>query len=343
LTCFLGTPAIRSGPAIRLLARSLSEKCSATWSMPTTAEAWEQWLQALRQHLTARLGGIDDSEPRGALTGPDQASDRGERHLLEPEAGIVTPATVFRPAPEPRRSVVYVCDDGKLSGLCPELTHRLLKEGSLVLAIDPRGIGETRPVPPPRQTVATLDGKLEHRPTQPGDTLEFEVATDCLMLGRSLFGQQLGDLLYAVRYAQRLTPGAPVAVVGSGPIASLLAVYAGALCHTISGVLADHLLPSYRLLVEEDAQIFPITAYIFGILRTADIPHVAAAIAPRRLIVTRPIDARLEELEVDQAADLLSWTTRAYQRLGAPAPTISRSSPRESVSELFAPSRSDRP
>jgi hypothetical protein len=338
LTCFLGTPTIRSGPAIRLLARSLSEEHPDTWPMSTDGAAWDQWLQTLRQQLAARLGGIGGSETRGGPEGSGEREDRGERHILQPDESIVTPAVVFRPAQEPRFSVVYVCDEGKLGGPGPELLSRMLEEGSLVLAVDPRGIGETIPVPPPRQTVATLDGKLEHRPTQLGDTLEFEVATDCLMLGRPLFGQQLGDLLHAVRYAQRLAAGAPVAVVGSGPIASLLAVYAGALCDAISGVLADRLLPSYRLLVEEDAQLFPITAYIFGILRTADIPQAAAAIAPRCLIVTRPIGARLEELEVGVTGGFLNWTTRVYQRFGAVGPAISNFTPQQYVTELLAAS-----
>jgi hypothetical protein len=176
---------------------------------------------------------------------------------------------------------------------------------------------------------------LEHRPTQPGDTLEFEAATDCLMLGRPLFGQQVGDVLHAVRYAARLAGGAPVTVVGSGAIASLLAVYAGALSDTVAGVLADRLLPSYRLLVEEDAQLFPITGYVFGILRTADIPQVAAALAPRPLIVTRPIGARLEDLAVEVAGDLLYATTRAYRWFGGPSPAISRATPQQIVGELL--------
>jgi hypothetical protein len=343
LRCFIGTPAIRSGPAIRLLAHALSEKHHAAWAKPTDAQAWESWLLTLRRGLIARLDGIDGCEARAIPVGHVEPGGPRERHLLEPEAGIVTPSVVFRGASQPRGIVVYVCDEGKLSGPGPDLVSRMLEEDNLILVVDPRGLGETVPLPPPRQTVATLEGTLEYRATRPDDTLEFEVATDCLMLGRALFGQQLGDLLHAVRYAQGLASEAPVVVVGSGPIASLLAVYAGALCDAISGVLADRLLPSYHLLIEEDAQLFPITAYVFGILGTADIPQVAAALAPRRLIVTRPTGARLEALEVDAAGDLLSWTTRAFRLLGAPVPAISLSAPIDHVTELLAAGRTDQP
>jgi hypothetical protein len=324
LKCFPGTPAIRSWPAIRSLARSLSKMLPPGPALPTNESAWRRWVAALRQDLGECLGGgLAIEIARGGPESGRELVDGIERHLLQPEEGIVTPAWVGRPAvAAPAKVVVYLADEGKVGGLGPDFLAALVESGALALAVDPRGIGETTPLPPPVQTVATLDGKLVYRNTEESDTLEFEAATDALMLGRSLFGQQLADLIHAVRYAGQLAPGTPIMVVGSGPICSLLALFAGALDDGVSAIVVDRLLPSYHLLVEEDEQVFPITAYVFGILRTADVPQIATALAPRRLVVTRPIGARLQEMEAAEARDLLRWTISAYRQRGAAEPTV---------------------
>ena len=246
-----------------------------------------------------------------------------ERHIVEPEPGIALPAFVLRPSgSESGRTVVYCCDEGKLAGLGVAFLSEVTLRGGLALAFDPRGFGETTPTPPPTQTVATLDGKLIYRPTGEGDTLEFEAATNTLMLGRSLFGQQVSDVISAVRYARQLTPQSSIHVVGSGPLAALLALYAGALCDEVSSVVAERLLPTYHLLVEEDAQVFPITAYVFDVLRVTDVPQIAALLAPRRLIIPRPIGACLQPIPIDQARQFLAWTMAAYELRGGAPPAV---------------------
>lgn len=323
LKCFLGTASIRSYPAIRALARSYSRNMIQEPDLPKDGVGWEQWKAALRQEVIDCLGGLAPGEASGRAEGRSDSQTGLERHLIEPEPGLVISAFVAWPANrDPNRIMVYLNDAGKLSGYGPELFSTVANSGGLVMAIDPRGIGETAPLPPARQTVATLDGKLEYRNTQEGETLEFEAATDSLMLGRPLFGQQLSDLLKGVEYARQLAPKAPVVVVGSGPISSLLALYGGALSKRVVGVLADSLLPSYRLLIEEDERLFPITAFVFGILRVADIPQVAGAIAPWPLLVTRPIGARLQDLDLAEANDLLAWANLGYRRRGVTPPVI---------------------
>jgi hypothetical protein len=334
LKCFPGTPAIRSWPAIRALARDYHQIVVREPELPDTAAGWASWRAGLRQKLAECLGGLVLGEAAARIEGRSGGPEGFERHLLEPEPGIVTPAFVARPAGPVKATVVYLCDQGKLAGPGPDLLPAVVEEGGLVLAIDPRGLGETSPVPPPRQTVATLDGKLEYRATEPEDTLEFEAATDALMLGRSLFGQQLSDLLNGIDYAARLAPAAPLVVAGSGPIASLLALYAGALSERAGGVLADGLLPSYRLLIEEDEQVFPVTAYVFGILRVADVAQVAGTIAPRPLVISRPSGARLQALEPAEASRLLQWAISAYRQQGAPAPAVLPSLPAQALLEL---------
>ena len=342
LKCFLGTPSIRSWPAIRLLARSLGKALSQkTPALPDSEAAWERWAAAMRWALTDALGGgLDSADARGSVESREEARDGAERHLLEPEPGIVNPAFVVRPADaSPAVAVIYFCDEGKLAGPGVDLLSAAIEGGAMEVAIDPRGIGETTPLPPPIQTVATLDGKLEYKESREGETLEFEAATDSLMLGRPLFGQQVADVLHAVRYVRGLVPHLPVILVGSGPICSLLALYAGALSADVAGVLADRLLPSYHLLVEEDQEVFPITPYVFGILRVADVPQVAALLAPRPLVITRSLGARLQEMTTAEASEYLRWTISAYRQRGAPLPTVLGSVSGQVLANLIAPTR----
>ena len=127
--------------------------------------------------------------------------------------------------------------------------------------------------------------------------------------------------------------------MGSGPICSLLALYAGALSADVAGVLADRLLPSYHLLVEEDQEVFPITPYVFGILRVADVPQVAALLAPRPLVITRSLGARLQEMTTAEASEYLRWTISAYRQRGAPLPTVLGSVSGQVLANLIAPTR----
>ena len=321
LKCFPGTPSIRSYPAIRALVRTYSR--TMVYEPDLTTINWGSWKAALRQKVVDCLGGLAGTTVSGRIESRSDGRPSLERHLIEPEAGMVVPAFVARPENgEPNRIVIYLSDEGKLSGFGPELLSIVADSGGLAMAVDPRGMGETTPLPPPRQTVATLDGKLDYRETQAGDTLEFEAATDALMLGRSLFGQQVSDLLQSIHYARQLTPQAPVVVVGSGPICSLLALYAGLLSDHVAAVLADRLLPSYKLLVEDEERVFPITAFVFGMLRLADIAQLAGAILPRPLLFTRPIGARLQAIDPAAAGRHLNWATAAYQHHGVAIPTV---------------------
>lgn len=333
LKCFPGTPSIRSYPAIRALARTYSR--TMIHAPDLAAINWESWQAALRRKVVDCLGGLAGTEVSGRVESHSDGRPGLERHLIEPEAGMVVPAFVARPENrQPNRIVIYLSDEGKLSGFGPELLSIVASNGGLAIAIDPRGMGETAPLPPPRQTVATLDGKLDYRETQAGDTLEFEAATDALMLGRSLFGQQVSDLLQSIDYARQLAPQAAVAVVGSGPICGLLALYAGALSDHVAAVAADRLLPSYKLLVGEEKRIFPITAFVFGILRVADIPQLAGAILPRPLLVTRPIGALLQAIGPAEAAHHLNWASAAYQQHGVAVPIVLESAAARTMADF---------
>ena len=74
-------------------------------------------------------------------------------------------------------------------------------------AVEPRGSGETAPRGDQHDV---LSRRLTHIPRgllTGTAQLEFEVALDCLMLGRSLLGQQLQDVHAAIGYVRTTRTG----------------------------------------------------------------------------------------------------------------------------------------
>ncbi len=302
MKCFLGASSISSGPALRLFSRTMEEQLRLRREFATDSKL--TLLSRLKNCLGVQTP-VDQMAVMDTIQSSIDLDDvHLQRHLLHPEPGILMPAFTLC-GTTPQRLIVYACDEGKLAEHSHTLFSIAPQMQAAVLAVDPRGIGETTPLPSRPMTFSTLDGKIAEFPFTPGFTLEYESATDALMLGRSLLGQQVSDLLYAVRYAQLLFPGVPTMLAGSGPRMALAALFAAALEDTIATIWVDRLLPSYRLLVEEDDQVFPITAYVFGILKISDIPAVVEMIAPRELLITQSIDARLQPLEVGEARRIL--------------------------------------
>ena len=70
-----------------------------------------------------------------------------EKLVYETELGIIVPAVLFVPRTSESRkpAVVYVNDKGKSAGASDGTIDQLAKRGFVVLAMDMRGCGETRP------------------------------------------------------------------------------------------------------------------------------------------------------------------------------------------------------
>jgi hypothetical protein len=307
LKCFLGTSSIGSGPALRMLSRAYAKALQST-------RLNDQPSYLLRHKLAECLGftlqKIDEPTINGVHAKTIVDNTEIEYRNLSRGSDLITPAFILRRSErQSKQAVIYACDEGKLDGPGPCLLEPVLDSGGMVVFVDLRGIGETAPLPSNPLTLATLDGKIDEYLPPPGFTLEFEAATDSLMLGQSLLGQQVQDLLNTVSFVRNLEPGISIAVAGSGPRMALAALFTAALDESISACWVDRLLPSYNLLVEEDEQVFPITAYLFGILKVADIPQIIRLIGPRPLTITCPIGARLQPLDLIEARNLLQIQT----------------------------------
>ncbi|HSB14464.1 MAG TPA: alpha/beta hydrolase family protein [Bryobacteraceae bacterium] len=228
------------------------------------------------------------------------------------EPGIYIPTWVFVPNAKNGRlpATLYLHEEGKETdgaefGLLEELT----RAGHLVVAVDVRGIGETEPPHPPGDRY----GPFAH-------LFDAETAMSYMAwyMDESLFGMRVRDVMRSVDYAlsrQDVAPGG-LRVVGKG-MGALWALYAAALDTRITSVLAEGGLDSYRSLARVDRYTHSANVFIRDVLLHFDLPHVAAAMAGRNLVLISPTGPMKNPVPMASAHRTYEWTAAAYKNAGA--------------------------
>ncbi len=186
------------------------------------------------------------------------------------EEGVPVPALLFRPLPEPSLplpAVVYTSPAGK--GRAPELraVHEAVRAGTIVLAIDYRGQGETA------GTRVSASGGTEG---------ELAAVERGIMLHRPLFAGRVWDVLRGVEYlASRPDVDAGAVYVWGEADASLLALHAAALEERVAGAVCLGLPESYRAPAGEAGVKLEPWLVVPGLLAVADVADLRDLVAPR--------------------------------------------------------------
>ena len=290
----------------------------------------------LRDALRGSLGAIDPEPSWSSRTvwSRTRGSAVIEAAELHVESGIDVPLLFIRPAEGSGRRpvVVAVAQGGKRDFLLNRAgeIERLLQSGTAVCLPDVRGTGETSPDP------------------QRGDeSAHTDLAETEAALGSSLVGARLKDVLTVVAYVR----GRPdvdagrVAVWGdsfapvnppelvldelqyeAGPViqrqaepaGALLAMLAGLYDERIRAVAANGGLASFASVLDNAFTYVPMDSMIPGLLKQADIPDIAAALAPRPLLVTNAVDGRNRALSPETPArSVVEWLVTALNKPAA--------------------------
>ena len=186
---------------------------------------------------------------------------RIEQLLLKPEDGIVLPALAFLPdKPKPGRVTVYVHQQGKAADAAPGgPIEALVREGSVVLAVDLCGTGQTQPSHPEWQDVFTA-----------------------YLLGRSYLGVRAENILVAASYAQGLVKdaaGVDLVAVGDAGIPALHA--AAVEPNGFRSVKLAGTLRSWSGVVSDPRTQVPQAQVVFGALLVYDLPDLAASLGAK--------------------------------------------------------------
>ena len=226
------------------------------------------------------------------------------------EPGIYIPAWVFLPERPVQSAALYITDTGKESdGVEFGLYERLTRQGTLIVAADVRGMGETRP---------------PHMP--PGQGREFghlfdtetAMAYMCWYMDQSLFGMRVQDVIRSVDYAlSRPDVRADnLRVIGRGA-GALWVLYAAALDTRITDAVCERGLVTYRSLAQVDRYQHNAGIFIRDVLKHFDLPQVAAAVADRKLTLVAPVDPMKRAVPLRVAEAAYEVAMQAYRKAGA--------------------------
>lgn len=220
----------------------------------------------------------------------ERGGRRIEKVILQTEAGIRAPGLVFLPKQVGKRpAVLYLDDRGKSEEAGPGgVLEELAGRGFVALAVDLRGVGETAPEDPA--------GRPAQRPHERVYRDFFfnpqaNLARAAMNLGRPLLSMRVQDALVALGYlaSRPDVDVSDVQVMGRGE-GGVIGIFVAALDGRVRQTVAHRSLVDFRTLVENRYYAQPASLFVLGILRHFDLPQVAAAVGPRRILLINSVD-----------------------------------------------------
>jgi hypothetical protein len=310
-------------PMHRIAREMAAEDLNAARKRRSTIGA-EAQVEQLRKELAAKLGEISPNPGPDAVVRERSSLSGAEVQAvtLTVEDGISVPLLLLLPKEQRTEAVaVGVAQGGKerfLANRAEEIA-RLLQQGVAVCLPDVRATGETSPSPERRDNGAH-QGLAQ---------LEFD-------LGRSLLGSQLRDLRTVLAYLRSRTDlglkkialwgdsfvpanpqhlyldeveahSGPQIQYQAEPLGAHLALLAALYEKDVHAVVARGGLDAYLSMLDSPFTYVPIDVVVLGILKTADISDIAAALSPRplrleRLVTGRNVLAATGDVEKDFAS-----------------------------------------
>jgi hypothetical protein len=223
----------------------------------------------------AQLAGIRPlaslAEPKARRCGTlERSGYRIEKWILEPADGIPLPALAFVPAHADGLSYLTLHEAGKQTDASPGgPIETLVRQGHLVLALDPRGVGETE-ARHRREWYRQLFGP---------NGCEFFMA---YLLGQPLVGMQAEDILVAARFLAHYD-GHPrrVHLAATGRI-GVAALHAAAVePDAFASVRLQNTLRTWGDLVGQPTRPDYLPTLVHGALKVYDLPDLARSLGAK--------------------------------------------------------------
>jgi pimeloyl-ACP methyl ester carboxylesterase len=156
-----------------------------------------------------------------------------------------------------------------------EFLQALARRDHAVVVVDPRGMGTLRPD-------LTIKG---HDYADPLSGVEENIAYNAFLVGQSLLGLRVSDVLAAVTQVIARTRPKRLILCGRRD-AALVACFAAAVEPAVQAVATEEMLKSFLPLLGADGYPINAASILPGLLRDfGDIPDVLTQIAPRRVLV----------------------------------------------------------
>jgi cephalosporin-C deacetylase-like acetyl esterase len=227
--------------------------------------------QKLPETVRARLGlaGQPVHPAANRIGEISRSSVRIEKIEIHPETGITVPALAFVPSAgaEKKKAILYLNPDGKAADAGEGgPIEKLAEQGAIVLAIDPRGWGESAPA------AAKSSGYKK----------SYQTAMRGILVGKSLPGMQTFDVLNAVAYlaSRPDVDGKQISLHTKGA-GTALGIYAALLDKKIKDVVSGNEPQSYLEVTREKMHGDIAGMVVPGVLRDFDLPDLVQALGPR--------------------------------------------------------------
>lgn len=229
------------------------------------------------------------------------------------EPGIYIPAWVFVPEHpvQKARPILYIGEmDTETLGY-PESGWggELASQGHTVIAVDVRGMGQTRPLHKPYDESGNWVNLFD---------VETTLAYAAWSMDQSLLGMRVQDVVHSLDFAQSRSEVdiSRLAVIGSG-MGALWGLYAAALDPRIQLLIADGGLLSYKSLAQSDRYKYGANIFVRGGLKYFDLPMIAAAIADRNVRIVSPLDPMKMSVPLVDAQLAYRFTQATYANANA--------------------------
>lgn len=241
------------------------------------------------------------AQPRVAVMGREP----GEGCMVETlEIGsapdVYLPAYLFLPGresggPSPRPPLLILAEPGGRVRRWREgdLCHKLAAAGFAVCALDVRGIGDLRPEVGRGSPAYTIPHAREEA-----------YAWASMILGKPLLVQRVEDLITAVRAVKAHAGAGRRVVLAAQAAMAVPALCAAALEPLIDTAYLSGGLVSWASLLDVDEYAEPFANFLPGVLKRTDLPFIARAILPRRVVIAGAVDARGVTVDGEAAAAL---------------------------------------
>ncbi|MEO6828759.1 MAG: alpha/beta fold hydrolase [Acidobacteriaceae bacterium] len=294
-------------------------------SMPKTSAERDSYQETMRADIRKLLHYRKSDQAldvRSIVTTPREGY-RIEKVQFLSEPGIYIPTWVYIPKDKTGvlPTILYVSDQGfqrdglefgggeEGAGSTHGVLDTLVRAGNLVVAVDVRGIGETRP-PHPAFNSCSEFGQLFD--------LETAMAYMAWFMDESLLGMRVQDVVRSVDYvmSRKEADTTHLHVIGKG-MGGMLCLYAAALDPRIRSLISVQSLLSYRSLTETDRYLYGADVFVPNVLLHFDLPQVAAAVADRPLTLIEPMDAMKKGVTAGVAEEVYKPARAVYEAAGA--------------------------
>ena len=271
----------------------------------------DHWQADVRQAAVDLLGIPRDWHEPGELHSVDTRVEDGisiEHLYVRTEPGILVPCMLFK-RPNDRSGmplVVYIDERGKSAKAGPNgLCRRLIRAGCAVLAIDPRGIGETKSRARARGGYYGYYG------------IETDFTYTSFMLGRPLLGMRVYDVLRTTAAVENRIRPSRTLCAGTGSAAPV-ALFAAAIDESLEGALYRSGPASYFSIVESRYHRWHVNCFVPDIIRHFDLPDLAALVAPRAVFIMEPLDGEKDAVSPAEAGEMYALADRICRQTGKP-------------------------